>query len=172
MSGNRSPLQGVSNISMPPVISPYHKIRLVVYHTLALIPSLVVLGATLWSTKAVMRLCNLRLLFPETMQDTCPPVMTQSVAFMVIVIGAVCWYASSKLIPVFWEVSFVVLKAICLVFNVFTSSSRFRDVSPLSLSLGMAFLRTLVVELLRIFGQEVSTLILIALAWQLSLIHI
>ncbi|WFD14018.1 25S rRNA (uracil(2634)-N(3))-methyltransferase [Malassezia arunalokei] len=30
----------------------------------------------------------------------------------------------------------------------------------------MAFLRTLVVELLRIFGQEVSTLILIALAWQ------
>ena len=166
MSGSRSPSQDVSNISMSPAISPYHKIRLVVYHTLALIPSLVVLGTTLWSSKAVMRLCNLRLLFPETMQDTCPPVMTQSVAFMVIMIGAVCWYASAKLIPVFWEVSFVVLKSVCVVFYMFTRSSRFRDVSPLSLSLGMAFLRTLVVELLRIFGQEVSTLILIALAWQ------
>ena len=132
MSGSGSPSQDVSNISMSPAISPYHKIRLVVYHTLALIPSLVVLGTTLWSSKAVMRLCNLRLLFPETMQDTCPPVMTQSVAFMVIMIGAVCWYASAKLIPVFWEVSFVVLKSVCVVFYMFTRSSRFRDVSPLS----------------------------------------
>lgn len=166
MSGNRSPSPDVSDTSTPPTLSPFHKIRLVVYHTLALIPSLVILGTTLWSSKAVMHLCNLRLLFPETIQDTCSPVMTQGVAVMVIVIGAVCWYASSKLIPVFWEVSFVVLKAICLVLHVLTRSTRFRDVSPMLLSLGMAFLRTLVVELLRIFGQEVSTLILIALAWQ------
>lgn len=166
MSGIRSPSPDASDISIQPIPSPFHKFRLVVNHTLALIPSLVILGTTLWSSKAVIRICNLRLLFPETIQDTCSPVTTQGVAIMVIMIGAVCWYASSKLIPVFWEVSFVVLKTICLVFHLLTRSARFRDVSPVILSLGMAFFRTLVVELLRMFGHEVSTLILIALAWQ------
>lgn len=155
-------------MSIPPALSPFQKARLIVYHTLALIPSLIILGVTLWSSSEVMHLCNIRLLLPELAQESCTPIMTRNIAVMVVLIGAVCWYASFKMRPLFWEAAFIVLKVPYMLLQTLSCSTRFIDVSPMLLSVGMAMLRTFVVEFLRIFSQEVSTLIVVALAWQQS----
>ena len=165
MRDERTPSPASSRMSLPPTLSPAHKIRLVLYHTLALTPSVIILCITLWSTKAVMNVCNMRLLFPELVSENCSPVMTRSIAVMVFTIGIVCWYASFKLRPLFWEVVFVVLKVMGFLLSILLQNAQFNAVSPMLLSTLMALCRTLVVESLRIVSYEASTLILIALAW-------
>lgn len=141
-----------------------------VYHVLALGPALMLLLLVLWSTRASMDLCNLQLLYPETADDRCSNVFSFGIVVLLSTIGAVCWYASYKLRPVYWEVAFALSR---LVFSAASLASsrvqRWRSRVPLVVTVVSTLLRTMVLEALRVLCHEICVLIIIALTWRANL---
>ena len=166
--GSQNDLENASgtSLSIPPTLSPIYKVQLILSHTLALLPAVLVIITTIYVSFWNMGICNMQILFPEADDDICTSVLSFRIMLVFGIIGSVCWYAMYKLRPFFWEVSFVIVRVIAFVMSFFKERlDDYEVVFDTSIAFGSSVIRTVLVELLRVICQEVCVLMIIALAW-------
>ncbi|WFD00736.1 hypothetical protein MYAM1_003488 [Malassezia yamatoensis] len=164
-----------SNVRLSPAPAPVSWTRLIAGHVLALVPAVVVIGLTLWSSYVAIDLCDMKLLYPDADSESCSPVMSFGVMMLLIIIGAISWHTAYALRPICWEVTFFIAKVLfVLPYGWIFDSRIFDETVSILTGLSSAFLRSIVVESLRLFGQEICVVVVVALAWQqhnIELVH-
>lgn len=155
-----------SSFSLPPTLSPVNKLRLVVYHSLAMVPAIATLGMALYSTQSLMGVCNMRLLYPDSANESCQNIFSLGSAFLFSVLGGLCWYSCYKLRPVFWEFGHVILYLLFFIPRLYVrNEDQWDEALTVAQTVLSSFIRTSIVEALRILNLEVCVLVMIALAW-------
>ncbi|KOS15133.1 hypothetical protein Malapachy_2355 [Malassezia pachydermatis] len=155
--GSQNDLENASgtSLSIPPTLSPIYKVQLILSHTLALLPAVLVIITTIYVSFWNMGICNMQILFPEADDDICTSVLSFRIMLVFGIIGSVCWYAMYKLRPFFWEVSFVIVRVIAFVMSFFKERlDDYEVVFDTSIAFGSSVIRTVLVELLRVICQE------------------
>lgn len=124
---------------------------------------------TLWSSHAALNVCNMRFLYPDADTAHCSATMSKSVAALFMGIGAMSWHAAYALRPVCWEVVFLLTKVLfVLPYDWFSDTSFVDERVAILAGLASALLRSVVVEGLRLLGNEMCVIVVIALAWRRS----
>ena len=155
-----------SSFSLPPTLSPVNKLRLVFYHLLAMVPAVATLGVALYSTQSLMGMCNMRLLYPDSPNESCQGILSLGPAFLFAVLGGLCWYSCYKLRPVFWEIAHIFLYLLFFVPRLYVrSEEQWDEALNVAQTVLSSFIRTSIVEALRILNLEICVLVMIALAW-------
>lgn len=135
-------------------------------HSLALLPAAIFLLMAIWSSVLALDICDMHLLYPDAGDATCSQSMTLGVALLVSAIGAMCWHAAYALRPVCWEVTCLVTKIFLVLPREWIfASSFFSDSVMILTGLASAFLRSVLVEGLRVLGQELCVIVILALVW-------
>ena len=166
---NWSPIQSPDNsqIRVGPLPAPVSWARLLAGHALALLPALAVLATTLGASSAVLDVCDMHLLYPDADTHACAPILTTRVMALFVALGAMSWHTAYALRPVCWEATFLVTKALFVLPHDWLFASALFDESVMILTgLASALLRSVVVEGLRLLGQALCVVIVVALAWQ------
>lgn len=155
-----------SSFSLPPTLSPVNKLRLVMYHSLAMVPAIATLGVALYSTQSLMGVCNMRLLYPDSPNESCHHILSLGTVFLFAVLGGLCWYSCYKLRPVFWEIAHAALYVIFLIPRLYVRrEEQWDEALTVAQTVLSSFIRTSIVEALRILNLEICVLVMIALAW-------
>ncbi|WFC97221.1 hypothetical protein MBRA1_003887 [Malassezia brasiliensis] len=166
---NWSPVASPNNsqIRVGPLPAPVSWARLLLGQALALLPALAVLALTLAASYAARDACDLRLLYPDAETEVCASVLTPRVMALFLALGAMSWHTAYALRPACWEATFLVTKALVVLPHDWLFPSALFDESVMILTgLASALLRSVVVEGLRLLGQVLCVVTVVALAWQ------
>lgn len=92
--------------------------------------------------------------------------MSTGPAFLYAVLGGLCWYSSYKLRPVFWELAHAMLSILLFLPRLYVKKRDLWDEAvTVAQTVLSSFVRTTLVEALRVLSLEVCILVMIALAW-------
>lgn len=166
--GNWSPANSpsTSGIRTGPLPAPVSWSRLVLRHSVALLPAVFVLVLALWSSYLALNLCDMQLLYPGLDETQCSRTMSFGVASLIIAVGAISWHTAYALRPVCWEATFWMSKWLFAVIREWMfASSLFDDSLMMFTGIASAFLRSILVEALRLLGQELGVIVVVMLAW-------
>ncbi|WFD32021.1 hypothetical protein MSPP1_003063 [Malassezia sp. CBS 17886] len=154
---------GISHLSADQPGVP--RARLVRDQAVALTPSIVLLVLVVWSSEVALGGCNMRLLAPEAPSAQCSALMTPGVALLFGVVGIISWHTAYALRPLCWEAVFSLTQLSCLVpASWLPAGAVWDDAATVGLGLLAAFVRTVMVEGLRLFGHEMCVAVVVALA--------
>ena len=109
----------------------------------------------------------MHLLYPDADVHACAPILTPRVMALFLALGAMSWHTAYALRPACWEATFLVTKALVVLPHDWLFPAALFDESVMILTgLASALLRSVVVEGLRLLGQALCVVIVVALAWQ------
>ncbi|WFD36407.1 hypothetical protein MCUN1_003286 [Malassezia cuniculi] len=139
--------------------------RLIFFFALAHAPAVGLLLLVWFATHKLLPVCNIQLLFSDATSSECAPVLSNGVELICVMLGIAAWRIAFELKLICWEAATIVARALGLGSLRLGTADELPEQRPYTLAVFTAFMRSLVVEALRLLSLELCVSVVIAAAW-------